>query len=192
MSSPASPTKSAKSSSTASTPTKTMSEAAAAGGRDEGRSGSTRWPKTSSYQKQAASLMSSTVSSVSAAVGHLSRQPTLESAWASGRAFLDDAAAAATAGPDDYSLDGGEVDSLLHQKLYESNLVLCSHFENVVTESLDKVPLQLRSNMRTLNATQINLQETVLALQESSQNSDKILVALDELTATTDNIKFPV
>jgi len=158
-------------------------------------------PNSTSYQQQAASIVSSTVSSVSAAVGHLSRQPTFESALASGTAFFHDAAAAAAAAAATTTTaaaadgwDDSSCDSLLHQKLYESNVGLNDRLESLLTtESLDKVPVHLRNKcMKSLNTTQFHLQESVLAMQESNQNSDKLIQAMDQVTATAQTIKFPV
>ena len=145
--------------------------------------------------------MSSTVNSVSAAVGHLSRQSTgLESAavalasGAAGAAFfqVDDNPSAAAAAAGSQVQPPTEVDSLLHQKLLESNIALSNHFETIMADGLGRVPVQLRSSMKSLNTTQNNLQETVSALQESSQTLDKLINALDGLVATSKETKFPV
>ena len=143
--------------------------------------------------------MSSTVNSVSAAVGHLSRQSTgLESAavalasGAAGAAFFqvdDNPSAAAAAGSQ--VQPPAEMDSLLHQKLLESNIALSNHFETIMADGLGQVPVQLRSSMKSLNTTQKNLHETVSALQESSQTLDKLTNALDGLVATSNETKFP-
>ena len=83
-------------------------------------------------------------------------------------------------------------ESLLHQKLFESNTRLCHTLESAVLDGLDRVPNGLQRSMKTLDSTQADLQNTVILLQEARKNSENLVKSLDELDQTASEIKFPV
>ena len=68
---------------------------------------------------------------------------------------------------------------------------LCQTLDSAVLDGLDKVPVKLNKSMKTLDTTQAHLQETVLALQDVSQNSANLVESLSELTNTANAVRFP-
>ena len=143
-----------------------------------------RTPTTSSssYQQQAASLVSSMTSAVGQRLASLPRQSTIDQAVS----FFQNGA-----NKQDGSVEDGEERSrgILHDKLMESNLELRKHIEGVVAGSYSQIPDQLQNMMTNYNGIQNSLQGSVVSLQQASKDTDSIIAGLQKLSET--NVKFP-
>lgn len=83
--------------------------------------------------------------------------------------------------------------SLLHEKLYEKNSSIAKTFSMWTNENYNqKIPKLLEDMLHHLGVTtQIELQESVLAIQQVNHNSLEMLAALEETKLLSDSIPFP-
>lgn len=170
-------------------------------------------------QQQAASLMSHTMSSVTAAVGkqieNLSRQTTYDQPdiTAPGQlicianssvpnATNVSSRAKSTSNSDTNHQTTEPVSnqrssvqryksSLLHEKLFENNIALRKDLERLVVQNCGNLPSKVQHLLQSLSKTQVYFQECVISMQQAKHASNELMISMDEMRKTAESAQFP-